>query len=334
RRLRGVRVPCDVFPRRHKVDTAPVNAVMDMLRTKAEGQPLVVHSHGYLADVYGQMIARRAHAKHVATRHGHTEPFSGIAGLKMSVYNRADRWALTGADAVIAVSEPLRDGLVEWGVPEKRIHLIPNGLPPSTADNAARRAFRESVTREENATIVAFVGRFMPVKAPLRFLETARILLEDERRQGPLGDGPLHFVLAGDGPMLDECREAARQSGDAERLHFLGFRSDVDAVIGGSDYLVMSSDSEGMPQVLVAAMRDRTVPVCTAVGGIPLILKGFDDCLTQPAAEDLASKLRNLLLNAPAADKIRDGLLARFNDHYTAGAMAQATAEVYREILT
>ncbi|MCZ7585880.1 MAG: glycosyltransferase family 4 protein [Deltaproteobacteria bacterium] len=315
--LRDADVEYRVFRRRWKFDPRPVGEIAAWLRAGAD----ILHTHGYLADVYGRRAARAAGKPHVATVHGHPEPFRGFADWKMRWYMRLDRRALSSAAAVIAVSETLAEDLSSTGVPRERIHVIENGLRPSVATEADIQALRKNFG---DGPVVGFVGRFDPVKAPLRFVQTAHRILN--------AHPTARFLLAGDGPLLGEAKSAAGASGRDKAFSFLGFRNDVDAVIGACDFLLMPSDSEGVPQVLLAAMRDGAVPVCSAVGGIPAVLDGFEDCLAPPRAEELADRLSALIQDGAKAASVRQSLKKRFQERYTAETMASRVAGLYRSL--
>jgi glycosyltransferase involved in cell wall biosynthesis len=58
------------------------------------------------------------------------------------------------------------------------------------------------------------------------------------------------LVFAGDGPLLEQCREAAKEW---QNVIFLGHRSDLPDLLGAADVLVSSSASEGLPMALLEA---------------------------------------------------------------------------------
>ncbi len=318
-RLSDIGIECVITPRRHKLDFSPVSTVAEMLKKSGA----ILHTHGYLADIYGSRAAKKSGVRHIATVHGHPEPFPGWRGLKMRAYMNADIKALASVDRVVAVSARLGDSLIERGLPPEKIRVIPNGLPDSSATKENVDAFRSKILGDSAGPLIGFIGRFDPVKAPLRFIEIAFELsqaLPDAR-----------FAMAGDGPLMSMCRNMATKSPSHDKIHFLGFRRDVDTVIGGCDMIIMPSDSEGVPQVLLAAMRDATTPVCSRVGGIPEVLKAFPECMAEPTTQTLATCAREILESARKKKQLDHDLQGRFQTEYTAELMAKKVAGLYRE---
>ena len=93
-------------------------------------------------------------------------------------------------------------------------------------------------------------------------------------REAWVGDGdvvPL-FVVAGEGPLLDELRDRV----DAERLPviFLGSRDDVPDLLAAATAVLWASRWEGQPLSLSEALMAGRPVIATAVGGIPELLGG------------------------------------------------------------
>jgi starch synthase (maltosyl-transferring) len=111
----------------------------------------------------------------------------------------------------------------------------------------------------------------------------------------------LHLVVAGDGPELDGLQVRAGQSyGLAGRVHWLGRRDDVPALLAAADFLVLPSLWEGMPNVVLEAMAARRAVVATLVEGSEelVVSKGPDRTgwLVAPGdAFQLATALRQVV---------------------------------------
>ncbi len=82
------------------------------------------------------------------------------------------------------------------------------------------------------------------------------------------------LVVVGTGMTADnaELADLVRASGIADRLHLLGRRDDVAAVMNGLDVHILSSASEGFPNVVAEAMCCGTPCVTTEAGDVPLIV--------------------------------------------------------------
>jgi glycosyltransferase involved in cell wall biosynthesis len=109
--------------------------------------------------------------------------------------------------------------------------------------------------------------------------------------------------LAGDGPLRRALHDEAAAAGLAAYVHELGMREDVEEVLGGLDTLIMTSDAEGIPGVLIEAQMTGLPVVSFAVGGIASVV---DDGRTrqaraQPGNVDAMSEQTARLLRDPAS---------------------------------
>jgi glycosyltransferase involved in cell wall biosynthesis len=90
----------------------------------------------------------------------------------------------------------------------------------------------------------------------------------------------------------------------ADRVRFLGrvAHEKLPEVYGAADALVLASEREGWPNVLLEAMACGTPVVATRVGGVPEIVQGRDAgaLVGERTSEAIAAALRDLLASPPA----------------------------------
>lgn len=104
------------------------------------------------------------------------------------------------------------------------------------------------------------VGRFNAVKNH-RMLITAFAELEKKFSE-------VELLLAGDGKLFVEMQDYVKNIG-SKNIHFLGNVNNVSTILSQSDILVLSSDSEACPMVILEAMASGLPIIATKVGGIP-----------------------------------------------------------------
>ena len=103
-------------------------------------------------------------------------------------------------------------------------------------------------------------------------------LLEAARR---LPD--VRFVCVGDGELRDQLGADADRLGVADRVTFVGFRRDMDALLGACDLVVLPSLYEGLPLALIEAMAAGRAVVATDIGGTrELVMDGETGILVPP----------------------------------------------------
>lgn len=77
----------------------------------------------------------------------------------------------------------------------------------------------------------------------------------------------IHYVIAGIGKLKDELVEYAKSLGVGERVHFLGFRTDIFEVLKASDIFVMPSHREGLSVAMMEAMACGLPVVASNIRG-------------------------------------------------------------------
>jgi L-malate glycosyltransferase len=265
RRLRARNVSVRIF------DETQLNGLQILRRLgkyMLELRPDVVHTHRTKENVLGSIANRLTHdAPSLRTVHGASEHApSGLRGLPKRLFNTLDRWCGVHLQRrVIAVSSDLAAKLAV-DFPRDRIVVVHNGV-----DVAAVRGQVHAVDYRERmpqAVHVGIAGRLVAVKRVDLFLEIAALL----RRNSP--DRDWRFHVFGDGPLRESLAGRSRSLGIDDVTIFHGHRADIVACIAALDVLVMCSDHEGLPMVLLEAMAVGTPIVAHAVGGMPEVLSG------------------------------------------------------------
>ena len=92
------------------------------------------------------------------------------------------------------------------------------------------------------------------------------------------------FLVVGEGPQERELSQRIASHSLQGVVHLCGVQADVRPYLAAMDVYMMSSAYEGLPVALLEAMAMECAPVCTAVGGIPEVIRdGCNGFLTRPA---------------------------------------------------
>ncbi len=200
------------------------------------------------------------------------------AGLLEGAFKLLARFA-----DVVAVGGPLRRSYEKGrAVHEMVVSLVePEDLLSETDDT---RGY------EGQELKMLSVGRADPEKNPL--------LLLDVLREARLRDSRWRLEICGDGPMLAELSERAREMGLADRLRLHGhvaFGGELWAHYRGAHALIHVSMTEGTPQVLLEAFASRLPVVATAVGGVGEAVEGRGLLVAPRDAAAAAGALQRLV---------------------------------------
>jgi glycosyltransferase involved in cell wall biosynthesis len=143
-----------------------------------------------------------------------------------------------------------------------------------------------------------------------------------------------HLNVVGDGPdkqaLMDQCRDL----GLGARTTFVGHVTDTDAIYSTSDLLVIPSRSEGLPNVLLEAMRFGLPSAATSVGAVPEVLS--DPLAGVLCAPDDIDGLTTAITTALASGYFERGLHARTEvlHRFSLSARCLTLRKVYDELLS
>ena len=312
--------PMVVPPRRYRQERAGVRRICEQWR------PHVVHTHGYRPDVLHRGPARRLGIPLVSTLHG----FTG-GGLKNRLYERLQLRSVRSFDAVVAVSRPMADRLLERGFPESSIHVIPNAWAPR-AEVIDPAAARVELGVETGRPHIGWVGRLSREKGPDILLQAvAGLGVADLGAAG--GNDPV-ISLVGDGPLREELESLARSGVPAPvDVRFHGALPGAARFFPAFDLFVLSSRTEGTPMVLFEAMAAGIPVVTTAVGGIPDVV-GPAEALLVPSEDPaaLAAGIREVLRNPIQAHERAERARTRLAKAFAPGPWLERHEALYTSV--
>lgn len=146
-----------------------------------------------------------------------------------------------------------------------KVAVIENGVDTARFARADGRLFRAELGLGPGVLLVGMVGRLEAIKGPGVLLEAFAGLA------GFFPEARLAYV--GQGSLATMLRARSEALGLADRVHFLGARSDIPAVMAGLDILALPSLSEGLPLALLEGMAAGRPVTATAVGRVPGIVR-------------------------------------------------------------
>lgn len=231
-------------------------------------------------------------------------------------------------DWVVAPSSALLTQLgADEGVDIAHTRCLPNGVDtlrfqPISAER--RRAGRLQLGIAEDAFVFGCVARMVPLKRHEDLIAAFAIIAE----QHP--DAIL--LLIGGGPLLTALRAQIANAGLHSRVHLLGERSDIDALLPLLDGALSCSETEGMSNAILEAMACALPVIATAVGGSPeLVADGETGVLVAARAPlQIAAAMRCLLSDRQRARRWGQQARERAECSFSLAAMVARYAQFYR----
>lgn len=164
-------------------------------------------------------------------------------------------WAANQADAVVAVSNALKESLVALGVAEDKITVLRNGVDLERFHPLGRSVLQGKFRLK--TPVWLFAGHLVSLKG-VDIVITALANIPD-----------VTLLIAGIGPEERRLRQLADSLEVAHRIRFLGEVShpELCEYYNVADVLVLASSREGMPNVVLEALACGTPVIATRAGG-------------------------------------------------------------------
>ncbi len=228
---------------------------------------------------------------------------------------------------IIYVSDPTRDEHIKLGYNSENSVVIHNGIDVERFryNEAAGKSIREKLGIKADDLVLGAVGRNHPIKDYNTFFKAAGLLLKKHPQ--------LHIVVAGRDLVADKFTDQLKtlSTSDMERIHFLGERSDIPAVLSAIDIFALCSLSESFPLSLFEALAMERVCVCSAVifnaGMFPEAIRTFVPKDYTTMAEHV-----EYFLSAGKDERENWGKIARLTvlDNYSQEAMIKDFMQLWK----
>ncbi|NLD91129.1 MAG: glycosyltransferase [Fibrobacter sp.] len=217
----------------------------------------------------------------------------------------------------VAVSNDIRDILINRGFSKRKIITIHNGIPLPSFDTDSKKDTSRSFT-------IGTAGRLVPVKDFGLFIDIAFFLRNHQN---------IHFLLAGDGPLEQDLRCKVSELG-LNNFSFSGKIDDMNLFYKQIDIFMNTSIHEGIPMTILEAMSRGIPVIAPCVGGLPEIIEnGVDGFLIQKRNLMHYAGKSMLLSNDLAVYQIMaQAAQEKIKKRFSVSIMTQSYIGVYLEI--
>ncbi|MFW6286910.1 MAG: glycosyltransferase family 4 protein [Candidatus Sumerlaeota bacterium] len=228
----------------------------------------------------------------------------------------------------LAISSGVKDVLIQGGVPEDRVMIVPSGVDPNRFSyEVAPEKAREEFDLGATTPLVGTIGSLVDHKDHANLVAAAPHVLEhvpDAR-----------FIIVGEGEERENLTKQIADLGLEEKVFLPGYRTDVETFLVGFDVFVVSSHLEGLCTSMIDAMLHRCPCVGTDTGGVPDLVKHKETGLLVPPKNPkaLGEAIVTLLENHPFAEELAESARERVMQNFTAASMAEKTVQAYQRVL-
>ncbi|RTL18818.1 MAG: glycosyltransferase family 4 protein [Burkholderiales bacterium] len=220
--------------------------------------------------------------------------------------------AASQASACIGVSQALVDVLQGWGVPQRKLHVVRNGVDLERFLPVDRRAARAELGLSIGVPLLLSVGNLFELKGHALLVDAVHELREELPA--------LQLFIAGEGPERSRLQSQIERRGLAARVHLLGAipNAQLGAWYNAADLFLLPSSREGLPNALLEALACGTPALASAVGGIPEVLGGSPEAgevMPERTPQAIAAAIRRWLPRSPDRGAVRQLALGYSWEH-------------------
>jgi glycosyltransferase involved in cell wall biosynthesis len=300
-------------------------ALYRLIKAIHDFKPHIIHTHTAKAGFLGRLasILSMHPSVRVHTFHGHL--LSGyFGGIKTRLIIITERFLAIFTDQLLAVGENVMRDLLEAKIGNKdKFSIMPPGV--ELGELPDKLESRDILGLSSGHMYCSYIGRVTQIKRPDRFLD---VVSEARKR-----NIDLHFLIVGDGELLDYCRE--RIAREALPVTILGWRSDIERVLAASDIVILTSDNEGTPLSLIQAGMANIPVVTTNVGSVSeVVMNGSTGIITSSKVSELADALEKLFNDSSLRQSLGGNAQKYTKSNFGVQRLVSDHEELYRKLMS
>jgi len=169
---------------------------------------------------------------------------------------------------------------------------------------------RKKVGIKYDSFVLLFLGNFTKQKRPDRFLD----IIYELQKQIP----NIHGLMVGDGVLREEVDAQIKILGLSDKITNVGYQSDVRPWISMCDILLLTSDTEGLPGVVLEAAAMGRICLCTNVGGVSefIINKKTGILIENNTVHSFCQEIYNIMSYPEKNTSIIEESFKKLNTHF------------------
>jgi glycosyltransferase involved in cell wall biosynthesis len=314
--LRGAGIPVTAMGKRLKFDPFALARLTKFLKNREFD---VVQTWIFAANTYGRVGARLSGVPVVVVAEMAVDLWKGR-------YERfVDRLLAPWCDRLVGNSHAVVDFYRKLGVSDDRLAMIYSGTDdePPACDP---RSLRSEFGFVPDAPLVLFVGRLAEQKRVNDLLKALDLLQHVQP--------DLRSLIVGEGPLREHLEQTAQAYDLNGRLQFLGHRDDVPRLMAAADVVVLPSAYEGLPNVVLEAMRFGKPVVATAAPGTTEVVVDGETGVLVPVGNVmlLARAIRDIVRDPAQASRLGAAGRARVESLFRVDTMVAQFGELYENL--
>ena len=234
------------------------------------------------------------------------------------------RRTLLKANRVVAVCQALKRRIVQLGVPEEKISVIPNGVDSYKFYPTPKEEVRRKLKLPDKKIILS-VGHLTPNKGFDYLIKALKILQTEFNKKD------VYLVIVGEGEFRKELEKTISLLHLGEHVRLAGAipHKEMRDWYSAADLFCLASGQEGWPNVILESLACGTPVVATSAGGIPEIISSNGvGILTERTEQDIVQKISIALEKSWNREEI-----VKFAEKYTWNQVALRVYDLFKSVL-
>ncbi len=231
------------------------------------------------------------------------------------------------ADKYIAVSNAIKDVMIDGGVPKEAIAVVHSGIDPYKFERASKKPLMKEFGLTGREKIIGNVAALADHKGQSYLIYAFYLLCKHSNK--------VKLFIVGDGELEGTLKDQVKKLKIEDSVIFTGFREDIGNFYDLFDLFVMSSHLEGLCTSILDALIMNVPVIATNAGGIPEIIKNKHTGLLVEKQKPILIKnaMMKLLSNPDDAEIYSVNGHKFVCDNFEYHLTADKTYEIYQELV-
>lgn len=294
---------------RNPIDTDNLKAYKQILKLNKENKYDIVHVHTPIAAFITRLALRKYSLKVIYTAHGF-HFFNGASILNWLMYYPLEKVAARWTDVLITMNDEDFERSKKFRLRNEsktclnkkiyRIDGIGVDLKEFNISNYDKCEFKKSLGLEKDDFVISVIGDLIKRKNHHQILKAISQLSNEYNYKD------IKVIFAGDGILRKKIEKYIDEENLKEKVILLGYRNDINKIIGISDVVGLFSLHEGLPKNLLEAMANGKAIICTDIRGNNDLIKNNENGLLFKVndIEETKNCIKKLYLDRNMIDKL------------------------------
>lgn len=294
----------------------------------SKGNIEVIHCNTPIGGLIGRLVGKNYHIdKVIYTAHGF-HFFKGAPLFNRTILKMAERIMAHWTDAIITMNEEDYQSALKFklrkGGKVYKVHGVGITLDDFSDIQVDYKTKRAELGLKDTDIVCISAGDLVARK-------NYGIAIEALAK---IKNNNVHYLICGVGPEKDNLEKLAVENEIAERIHFLGFRSDVKELMKISDIFLFTTLQEGMPRSMMEAMASGLPCIASKIrGNVDLLDEGQGGYLREPSDLEGISECISSLLDNPSLREKMGKYNLEIIKSYDVKVVIREIEKIYKEIL-